>query len=88
MNIFLFIYYYEVLPIFLTVTGTLMFLFQSLGCHGDSGGPVVIVDSETKVPTQVGTVSWGSRDCAAPGYPGVYGRLLSVRKWIHEKSGI
>lgn len=64
------------------------FFIQFLGCYGDSGGPAVIFDSETKTPIQVGIVSWGLTDCAKPGYPSVYARILAVRKWIHEKSGI
>lgn len=62
-------------------------IFPILACIGDGGGPVIIFDSEKRVPTLVGIVSW-SVGCANPGYPGVYARVLAARKWIFEKSGI
>ncbi|XP_075168795.1 trypsin-like [Haematobia irritans] len=48
-------------------------------CQGDSGGPLVVDDK------LVGVVSWGA-GCAAPGYPGVYADIASVRGWIEKTS--
>lgn len=69
-----------------------MFFFSAvflpfLVCGGDTGGALVAFDSVTKVPTQLGIVSWGN-GCANKGYPDVYARTLAVREWIHEKTGI
>lgn len=58
-----------------------------LACNGDSGGAVVVFDSETKSPIQVGIVSWG-KDCAEPRFPGVNARILAEREWIREHTGI
>lgn len=46
-------------------------------CFGDSGGP--LVDQNGLL---VGVVSWGFESCAAPHFPGVYGRVSAVRDWI------
>ncbi|XP_075168812.1 trypsin-like [Haematobia irritans] len=48
-------------------------------CQGDSGGPLVVNDK------LVGVVSWGA-GCAAPGFPGVYADIASVRSWIEKTS--
>uniref|UniRef100_A0A1L8DQI3 trypsin n=1 Tax=Nyssomyia neivai TaxID=330878 RepID=A0A1L8DQI3_9DIPT len=51
-------------------------------CQGDSGGPVMGADN-----VQLGVVSWG-KDCAVPGYPGVYAKISAVRDWIREISHV
>ncbi|XP_055325957.1 trypsin 5G1-like [Sitodiplosis mosellana] len=54
-------------------------------CYGDSGGPLSVESDGDRVV--IGVVSWG-KDCGAPNYPGVFGRITSVRPWIKSLSGI
>lgn len=63
------------------------FYFSFKACNGDSGGAVVVFNDVTKSPVQVGIISWGN-ECAKPGFPGVYARILAARQWIHEHTGI
>lgn len=46
-------------------------------CFGDSGGGMIDPNG-----LLVGVVSWGFESCAAPHFPGVYGRVSAVRDWI------
>lgn len=62
-------------------------LKSCLACTGDAGGPAVIINSGTKVPTQFGIVSWSKR-CGLKGFPDVYARVLAAREWIQEKTQI
>lgn len=64
-----------------------MSLIKFSACIGDSGGPLVAFDVETKKPIQVGIVSWG-KDCALPGFPGVYSRVIAARELIHRWIGL
>lgn len=53
-------------------------VFGHGACHGDSGGPYFIKETNTVI----GVVSWGI-SCAR-GYPDVYTRVSSYRSWILE----
>jgi chemotaxis protein histidine kinase CheA len=48
-------------------------------CRGDSGGPVVLTNEK---PVLVGVVSWGKKQCAGDGKPGVYTRVDRYLDWI------
>ena len=50
-------------------------------CHGDSGGPLIIRDSDNWV--LAGIVSWG-RGCARPGYYGIYTRVSMYLDFIEK----
>ncbi|KAK3909565.1 Serine protease easter [Frankliniella fusca] len=53
-------------------------------CQGDSGGPLFrpgTVGDQTRA-VQIGVVSFGLKDCATEGVPGVYTRVESHMPWI------
>ncbi|KAI5645904.1 trypsin domain-containing protein [Phthorimaea operculella] len=57
-------------------------------CQGDSGGPLMqpIWNSQdyTTMFYQIGVVSFG-KQCAEPGWPGVYSRVTTFVPWIEQK---
>ena len=65
-------------------------------CHGDSGGPIVLVnpnysssidknnDNDEYPFLQVGIVSWGE-DCADHIFPGVASRVAASYNWIRDR---
>jgi secreted trypsin-like serine protease len=54
-------------------------------CNGDSGGPLMVFDSQRNQWMQIGVVSWGSGDCAQPKSYGVFARVSSLSSWISEQ---
>ena len=52
-------------------------------CRGDSGGPFVL--NKDGLNYEIGIVSWGI-DCAKPGNPGVYTKLINYLSWIEQKT--
>ncbi|RWS14400.1 clotting factor B-like protein [Dinothrombium tinctorium] len=50
-------------------------------CQGDSGGPMIYKSGGTEPAYQLGVVSFG-KECAKPGFPGVYTRVTYHLKWI------
>jgi len=50
-------------------------------CFGDSGGPLIVFDTESGSWRQAGITSWGF-DCAEPGFFGVYTRLKKYASFI------
>lgn len=52
-------------------------------CGGDSGGPMVMVDSVTSPKYYMfGIVSFGSKFCGAKTTPGVYTNIVMYMEWI------
>lgn len=49
-------------------------------CSGDSGGPLLLIGSDT----QVGIVSWSIKPCARPPFPGVFTEVSAYVDWIVE----
>lgn len=49
-------------------------------CQGDSGGPLFVRGSDPHQDVHVGITSWGIG--CADGYPGVYARTSSAKRWI------
>ena len=50
-------------------------------CQGDSGSPAFVYLKKKRQYRAVGIVSWGI-GCAMDGFPGVYSKVSSFRKWI------
>lgn len=50
---------------------------------GDSGGPIVLKNSDPKNPIQVGVYSIGGE----PGKPVIYTRITSYISWIEQVTG-
>jgi len=50
-------------------------------CHGDSGGPLIVLGKTPDEDIQVGVVSWGD-DCALMTKPGVYADVAYFQSWI------
>ncbi|XP_072946210.1 transmembrane protease serine 9-like [Epargyreus clarus] len=54
-------------------------------CNGDSGGPLMYVDSKWNWKyVIVGVVSSGYRYCGTEGYPGFYTSVYKHLSWIHD----
>ncbi len=52
-------------------------------CFGDSGGPLIVFDTESRTWRQAGITSWGF-GCAVPDFYGVYTRLKNYAGFISE----
>ena len=57
----------------------------SLGCHGDSGGPLSC-QTPGGVWKQFGVVSWGNPQCNGLDRYTVYTKVSSYIKWIEKNS--
>lgn len=55
-------------------------------CTGDSGGPLMVLDSSGENWVLAGITSWGI-GCALPRYPGVYTRLSRFTTWLETNTG-
>jgi secreted trypsin-like serine protease len=55
-------------------------------CNGDSGGALVFQQPNGQW-WEVGIVSWGLRDCAAPNYPTVFSRVQGSCDWFAQVMG-
>merc|ERR1712189_131383 len=57
-------------------------------CHGDDGGPLVVLDQKTYQIQLEGVVSFRSKEgCAVPETPGVYAKIPAVTDWIKNTTG-
>lgn len=56
-------------------------------CAGDSGGPMVTLDTEKGQWYLVGTVSWGD-DCGKKDRYGVYSYIYHNKNWIQRVTGM
>lgn len=53
-------------------------------CNGDSGGPLMYVNSHTGKPRYyiIGIVSFGSKQCGTKDKPAIYTRVAGYMRWI------
>ncbi|ETL94921.1 hypothetical protein L917_07203 [Phytophthora nicotianae] len=52
-------------------------------CFGDSGGPLILEETDTTEDILIGLVSWGIGDtCGREGFPDIYSRVFNGRRWI------
>ena len=52
-------------------------------CHGDSGGPLTVVNKGTKKHVLIGIVSWGE-SCGTKNRYGVYTKVSNFLPWINS----
>lgn len=52
-------------------------------CQGDSGSPAFAYNRKRNIYKAAGIVSWGV-GCALDGYPGIYSKVSSYKKWIRS----
>jgi len=60
----------------LTLTNRVTFQYVCLALQGESGGPLVYLESDG-IYTEVGTVSFGSSAGCTQGHPAVFTRVTS-----------
>jgi secreted trypsin-like serine protease len=54
-------------------------------CHGDSGGPLIILGNSATQDIQVGIASFVSKKgCSIVNYPSVFTRVSNYRQWIQD----
>nr|AAV91012.1 hemolymph proteinase 15 [Manduca sexta] len=53
-------------------------------CKGDSGGPLMYENKETRKYEVVGIVGSGAQECGQPGIPGVYTYIYEYLPWIRQ----
>ena len=53
-------------------------------CHGDSGGPLIQLDTDINEYILTGVISFG-KGCANPNFPGVYAKVEYFLDWIRNK---
>ena len=56
-------------------------------CFGDSGGPLVCDAGEFIGYVLTGVVSFGTKFCGQPNFPGIYVRATHYLDWIESKMG-
>ena len=56
-------------------------------CNGDSGGPMVVNESDG-IPTEIGLVSFGSSLGCESGWPGVFTRVSEYVDWIAANGNV
>jgi secreted trypsin-like serine protease len=71
----------------LTLTNTVTFKYICLTLQGDSGDPLVYLESDGRY-TEVGIVLFGSSACCTLGYPAAFTRVTSYLDWIKSNTGI
>jgi secreted trypsin-like serine protease len=57
--------------------------FSEGGCHGDSGGPLMVPGSSGGEMVEVGIVALGQARCSTR-YPGVYTRVDALAAWLRS----
>lgn len=85
----LFLIHFFLVPRVILVRKLIKFMLKTLNSitsffSSYTGGPLQIYNSLPCTYTQLGVVSFGSKDCGTVGIPGVYVNVFHYLDWIEE----
>ena len=61
--------------------------YHHFRCGGDSGGPIQIINTDSRITcmhTIIGVISFGAGECGTKGVPGIYTKVYHYLDWIEK----